>query len=76
MLRTRAFKFGEDHAVLIPKELAYADLNVDLDVSRDGDVITIKPTRTSLKEMVAALRSMPRPAEIERYEPIEIPDRE
>lgn len=78
MRLTRVFKFGEDQAVLIPEDLAYSDLNIELDVSRVGDVITIKPvgSKRNLKEMVAALRSMPKPSEIEKYEPIELPDRE
>jgi hypothetical protein len=39
-------------------------------------MIVIRPSRPSVREMVAALRAMPKPAEVEAYEPIELPDRE
>ena len=42
--------------------------------SRQGDPVA--PVRPSLKEMVAQLRAMPKPANVEVYEPIELPDRE
>jgi antitoxin VapB len=73
---TRAFKSGNSQAVRIPAELAYADLSIPLTISRCGDVITIFPARGSLKDAVRALRALPKPAEVEVREPIEIPDRE
>jgi antitoxin VapB len=76
MTLTRAFKSGNSQAVRIPAELAYEDMNVELTISRHGDVIVIQPARPGLKEMVAALRAMPKPTEIEVREPIELPDRE
>ncbi|HEY7297100.1 MAG TPA: AbrB family transcriptional regulator [Xanthobacteraceae bacterium] len=75
MPRTRAFKSGNSQAVRIPAELAYSDTNIDLEVTRLGDVITIFPARTSLKEAVAKLRRMPKPRRVERREPIEMPER-
>jgi antitoxin VapB len=71
--RTRAFKSGHSQAVRIPAELAYADTSVDLEITRHGDVLTIFPAKTSLKNVVAALRRMPKPARIERRQPIEVP---
>ena len=76
MTLTRAFKSGNSKAVRIPAELAYDDITKDLTITRHGEVITIAPVRPSLKEMVAALRAMPKPSSIEVYEPIELPDRE
>lgn len=73
MAKTRAFKSGNSQAVRIPAELAFADTQVDLEITRVGDVITIYPARTSLKDMVAALRRMPKPPEVEEREPIEVP---
>jgi antitoxin VapB len=75
MSRTRAFKSGNSQAVRIPAELAYSDMNIDLEVTRLGDVITIFPARTSLKEAVAKLRRMPKPRRVEKREPIEMPER-
>ena len=43
MPRTRAFKSGNSQAVRIPAELAYTDTDIDLEISRVGDVITIFP---------------------------------
>jgi antitoxin VapB len=75
MALTRAFKSGNSQAVRIPAELAYEDTNVELSIDRYGDVIVIAPVRQNLKEMVAALRAMPKPSQIEPYEPIELPER-
>ena len=76
MLLTRAFKCGDDQAIRIPAELAYEDMTVELNIARHGDIIGIAPVPPSLKEMVARLRAMPKPASVEVYEPIELPDRE
>jgi antitoxin VapB len=76
MPRTRAFKSGNSQAVRIPAELAYADCDMDLEISRSGDVITIFPARPSWQETVDALRRMPKPPRIEKREPIEVPLRE
>jgi antitoxin VapB len=73
---TRAFKSGNSQAVRIPAEIAYADMSQDLQITRMGDVITIVPVKSSLRQMVAELRNLPRPTEVEVREPIEMPDRE
>jgi antitoxin VapB len=72
---TRIFKSGNSQAVRIPAELAYDDLSIDLRITRLGDVITIYPARESLKDAVAKLRSLPKPA-VEIREPIEVPERD
>jgi antitoxin VapB len=72
---TRAFKSGNGQAVRIPAELAYADLGVDLSITRTGDVITIMPARRGLKEAISVLRGLPKPSEIERRDAIELPER-
>jgi antitoxin VapB len=77
MATTRAFKSGNSQAIRIPAEMAYVDTSVDLTITRAGDVITIYPKRRgSMAEMVAALRALPTPSEIEVREPIELPDRD
>jgi antitoxin VapB len=75
MALTRAFKSGNSQAVRIPAELAYDDTNIELSIDRYGEVIVIAPVRQNLSAMVEALRAMPKPSEIERYEPMELPDR-
>lgn len=76
MATTRAFKSGNSQAVRIPAEIAYEDMSQELTITRNGDVITIYPKRGSLKEAVAKLRAMPKPASVEVYEPTEFPDRD
>jgi antitoxin VapB len=72
---TRIFKSGNSQAIRIPAELAYADLSMDLKITRLGDVITIFPARHSLKDAVAALRALPKPPAIETREAIDVPER-
>ncbi len=75
MSSTRVFKSGNSQAVRIPAEFAYADTDVELTITRLGDVITIFPAQQNLKDAVAALRTTPKPSAIETREPIEMPDR-
>ena len=75
MSRTRAFKSGNSQAVRIPAELAYAETDLDLEITRLGDVITIFPMRDNMNDVVAALRRMPRPSRVEKRQPIEVPVR-
>ena len=75
-MRTKAFKSGNSQAVRIPAEIAFADMNAELEITRTGDVVTIYPARQDLKAMVRELRSLPMPDEIEVREPIELPDRD
>jgi antitoxin VapB len=73
MPRTRVFKSGNSQAVRIPAELAYADTDIDLEITRLGEVITIFPARAHMRDVVAALRAMPKPPYVEEREPIEVP---
>jgi antitoxin VapB len=75
MARTRVFKSGNSQAVRLPAEIAYDDLNVELEVHRTGEVVTIHPARPSLRDMVDALRAMPKPGRVEKREPIDVPVR-
>lgn len=75
MAATRVFKSGNSQAVRIPAELAYADTNIELTITRSGDVITIFPLRQNLKAMVEELRALPS-VPVEDREPIELPDRD
>ncbi len=81
MQTTKVFRSGDGQAVHIPAELAYDDPSREVTIVRHGDVITISPVqpdappRLSLQELVALLRAMPKPSEVEVREPIEMPDR-
>ena len=76
MSSTRVFKSGNSQAVRIPAEYAYADTDLELTISRLGDVITIFPARQNLKDSVAALRAMPKPSTVEVRDPIDMPNRD
>ncbi len=73
MSRTRVFKSGNSQAVRIPAEIAYDNTDIELEISRMGDVITIMPARESLRDVVAALREMPKPPAVEKRDPIDVP---
>lgn len=75
MTRARIFKSGNSQAVRLPSEIAYKNPDIELEVSRTGDVVTIYPARPSLKEAVAELRRMPKPARVEKRQPIDMPNR-
>jgi antitoxin VapB len=76
MAKTRVFKSGNSQAVRIPAEIAYADTDVELEITRLGDVVTIVPARKSMSEIVDMLRRMPKPKSVEVREPIEVPLRD
>jgi antitoxin VapB len=75
MARARIFKSGNSQAVRLPREIAYPDPDIELEISRAGDVVTIYPARPSLKDAVAQLRRMPKPSGVERRHPIDVPIR-
>jgi antitoxin VapB len=81
MQTTKVFTSGNGQAVRIPADMAFDDPSQEVTITRQGDVIIIAPAqpdtppRLSLQEMVALLRSMPKPSEVEVREPIEMPDR-
>ena len=76
MATTRQFKSGNSQAVRIPADIAYRDSGLDLTITRLGDVITIYPKRTGLKDAFDQLRALPKPSTPIRREPIEVPDRD
>jgi antitoxin VapB len=53
MSTTRAFKNGNSQAVRIPAELAYKDMNIELEIERVGDEIRIHPARRPLTHVLA-----------------------
>ncbi len=75
MPTTRAFKSGNSQAVRIPADIAYADISVELTITRTGDVIMIQPKRRDLREVVAILRKMPKLEPMEPIERIQLPER-
>lgn len=75
---TRVFKSGNSQAVRIPAELAYDNTDMELTITRSGDVITIYPAtaRQSMEQMFAALRALPEASLLQPIERIDILDRD
>jgi antitoxin VapB len=72
---SRTFRSGNSEAVRLPKEVAFgADLEVE--IIRSGDVLTIRPRpKMTPRELVEALRKLPKPERVQEREPIEFPER-
>ena len=75
MARTRIFKSGNSQAVRLPADIAFKNPNIEVEISRTGDVVTIYPARPSLKDAVALLKRMPKPPRAEKRAPIDVPQR-
>lgn len=77
---SKTFKSGNSVAVRLPREIGFA-AGMDVLVERTGDIVTIRPQydpaeeKRKLLELVAALRAIGPPDEIEKREPFEFPDR-
>ncbi|MDO9608358.1 MAG: AbrB/MazE/SpoVT family DNA-binding domain-containing protein [Brevundimonas sp.] len=71
---SRTFRSGNSEAVRLPKEFAFGP-GVEVEIDRKGDVVTISPKRKPVKEMLAKLRSLPKPASIGIRHEVEIPER-
>ena len=71
---SRTFRSGNSDAVRLPKEISFGP-GVEVEIERKGDVVTISPRRKSVKEMLAKLRSLPKPSKIGVREEVDIPER-
>jgi antitoxin VapB len=72
---SKTFKSGNSQAVRLPREIAFAD-DTEVTIERSGDVLTIRPKRMSIAEMLRRLDELPGPGEIEVRDPDIFPDRE
>jgi len=73
-LTSRTFQSGNSEAVRLPKTVGFG-IGVELEIERTGEVVTLRPKRPSIAEMIAKLRSMPKPSEVEQRQAIEFPER-
>lgn len=71
---SRTFKSGNSDAVRLPKEISFGP-GVEVEIERKGDVVTISPKRKSVRDMLAKLRSLPKPSSVGVRHEIEIPER-
>ena len=72
---SKTFKSGNSQAVRLPKEVAFPQ-NTEVTIERSGDVLTIRPKRISVAEMLRRLDALPAPGDIEVRDPDIFPDRE
>ena len=72
--RTKTFKSGNSTAVRLPKELEI-EPGVEVEIERNGRDFTIRRKRMTNKELVEALRKLPKPSYVQEREPIEFPER-
>lgn len=72
---SRTFRSGNSEAVRLPKEVAFGR-DVEVTIVRSGDVSTIYPKKLgSMKELIAELETLPKPADIEARDVDIIPER-
>ena len=74
IVTSRTFRSGNSEAVRLPKDVAFGQ-DIDVTIVRSGDVLTIYPSRPSIATMIARLRELPGPGEIEVRDADIIPDR-
>lgn len=72
---SRTFRSGNSEAVRLPKDMAFG-IGSEVEIERRGDCVTIRPKhRFTGRDLVEALRALPKPDRIQEREPIEFPDR-
>jgi antitoxin VapB len=71
---SRIFRSGNSEAVRLPKDVAFGQ-EMDVTIVRSGDVLTIYPKRMPLREMIAKLRELPGPDDIEERDSDVVPER-
>jgi antitoxin VapB len=59
-IRTKTFRSGNSQAVRLPAEIAYGEDGLELEVTRHGDMITLRPASAkTMKELAQYLKSLP-----------------
>jgi antitoxin VapB len=71
--RSRTFRSGNSEALRLPKDVAFGE-DIELVIVRSGDVLTIYPATMTIPEMVARLRALPAPPEVEARDVEELPE--
>jgi antitoxin VapB len=74
---TKTFMSGNSEAVRLPKGIGFGP-NVELEIMRNGDVVTLRPrvtTKISMKKLLERMRRLSEPAYVEVRETEEIPER-
>ncbi len=72
---SKTFRSGNSQAVRLPKEVAF-DNDIEVTIERTGDVLTIRPARLSMAELMRRLDELPAPPTVEVRDPDIFPERE
>jgi antitoxin VapB len=75
IVTSKIFRSGNSQAVRLPREVAFPD-ELEVTIERSGDVLTIRPKRMSMAEMLRRLDALPSPGEVEVRDPDIFPERE
>lgn len=72
---SKTFRSGNSDAVRLPREVSLGP-DIEVEIVRSGDVLTIRPkARRSMRELVEALRKLPRPDGVQKRDRIVFPKR-
>jgi antitoxin VapB len=71
---SRTFKSGNSDAVRLPKEITFGP-GVEVEIEREGDVVTMRPKRMTPRQLVEALDALPKPSTIGKRPPFIAPIR-
>jgi antitoxin VapB len=73
IVTSRTFKSGNSEAVRLPKGMGFG-IGTEIEIVDNGDSVTLRRVRKySGRDLIAALRALPRP--VQEREPIEFPER-
>jgi antitoxin VapB len=76
IIRTKTFQSGNSEAIRLPKEVAFG-VGTEVIIETSGKSLRIyRAPKMTVQELVARLREMPRPTEIQELDDEEIPERE
>lgn len=73
--KTKPFKSGNSQAVRLPKGFAYPE-GTELEMVKEGNVVTLRPIKISMKEMIEELRQLPSVPLVEMRDTDIFPQRE
>lgn len=71
---SKTYRSGNSDAVRLPKEITFGP-GVEVEIERNGDVVTMTRKRPSIQEMMDRLDALPKPSSIQKRDPFIAPRR-
>ena len=62
---SKIFRSGNSDAVRLPKDITFGP-GVEVEIERKGDVVTMRPKRPSMEEMLDKLDALPKPGTVQK----------